>query len=154
FCGSLKPYMFVVSCQPHVPEVLSLHRRATIWCRNRDSVGDIMKVICSLALVAATLLSSSASAQYSDGVVKIGVLTDMSSIYSDIVGPGAVVAAKLAIQDSGVVGKGIKVEVIFADHQNKADIGSSFANSWFDVDKVDVIVEGGSSAVALAVSEA
>jgi len=113
-----------------------------------------MKVICSLALVAATLLSSSASAQYSDGVVKIGVLTDMSSIYSDIVGPGAVVAAKLAIQDSGVVGKGIKVEVIFADHQNKADIGSSFANSWFDVDKVDVIVEGGSSAVALAVSEA
>jgi len=118
------------------------------------SVGDIMKVICYVALVAAALLSSSANAQYSDGVVKIGVLTDMSSIYSDIVGPGAVVAAKLAIQDSGVVGKGIKVEIIFADHQNKADIGSSFANSWFDVDKVDVIVEGGSSAVALAVSEA
>jgi branched-chain amino acid transport system substrate-binding protein len=113
-----------------------------------------MKVICRLALVAAALLSSSANAQYSDGVVKIGVLTDMSSIYSDIVGPGAVVAAKLAIQDSGLVGKGIKVEIVFADHQNKADIGSSFANSWFDVDKVDVIVEGGSSAVALAVSEA
>jgi branched-chain amino acid transport system substrate-binding protein len=113
-----------------------------------------MKIICGLALVAATLFSSSANAQYSDGVVKIGVLTDMSSIYSDIVGPGAVTAAKLAVEDSGVVGKGIKAEIIFADHQNKADIGSSFANAWFDVDKVDVVVEGGSSAVALAVSEA
>ena len=103
-----------------------------------------------LILGAAALMSSTAHAEYT---VKIGVLTDMSSIYSDIVGAGAIVAARLAVSDSGAGAKGIKVELVFADHQNKADIGSSFANSWFDVEKVDVIVEGGSSAVALAVSE-
>src|SRR5262249_22900418 len=118
------------------------------------TVGDAMKILSSLIGISAALAMGSACAQYTDGVVKIGVLTDMSSIYSDIVGGGAVVAAKLAVTDSGAAAKGIKVEIIFADHQNKADIGSSFANSWFDVERVDVIVEGGSSAVALAVSEA
>jgi branched-chain amino acid transport system substrate-binding protein len=113
-----------------------------------------MNAMHKITIVAAALASTSALAQYTDGVVKIGVLTDMSSIYADIVGVGAVVAARLAVEDSGFTRKGIKVEIVFADHQNKADVGSSFANSWFDVDKVDVIVEGGSSAVALAVSEA
>jgi branched-chain amino acid transport system substrate-binding protein len=61
---------------------------------------------------------------------------------------------KLAVEDFGAAAKGMKVEIVYADHQNKADIGSRLARSWFDVDKVDVIVEGGSSAVALAVSEA
>jgi branched-chain amino acid transport system substrate-binding protein len=112
-----------------------------------------MKILRSLVAISAMLASSAAYPQYTDGVVKVGVLTDMSSIYSDIVGAGAVIAARLAIADSGVAGRGMKVEIVFADHQNKADIGASFANSWFDVDKVDVIVEGGSSAVALAVSE-
>ncbi len=113
-----------------------------------------MKILRSLIAASAALASGSACAQYTDGVVKIGVLTDMSGIYSDIVGAGTVVAARLAVADSGAAARGVKVEVVFADHQNKADIGSSLANSWFDVDKVDVIVEGGSSAVALAVSEA
>jgi branched-chain amino acid transport system substrate-binding protein len=106
-----------------------------------------------LTILAVTLASSSVYAQYTDGVIKIGVLTDMSGLFADTTGPGSVVAAKMAVQDFGGSVKGIKVEVISADHQNKADLGSSIARSWFDVEKVDVIVAGGSSAVALAVSE-
>jgi branched-chain amino acid transport system substrate-binding protein len=103
--------------------------------------------------LAALLVSSSAFAQYSDGVIKIGVLTDMSGLYSDTSGAGSVVAAKMAVQDFDATTKGMKVEIVSADHQNKADLGSTIARSWFDVNKVDVIVAGGSSAVALAVSE-
>jgi len=133
----------------------------TTWCRNclkakialNGAKGETMDIMRNLIIGAAVLASSAACAQYTDGAVKIGVLTDMSSIYSDIVGAGAVLAARLAAADSGAAAKGIKVDVIVADHQNKADVGASFANSWFDVEKVDVIVEGGSSAVALAVSE-
>jgi branched-chain amino acid transport system substrate-binding protein len=106
-----------------------------------------------LTILAVTLASSSAYAQYTDGVIKIGVLSDMSGLYADTSGLGSVVAAKMAVQDFGGTVKGMKVEVVSADHQNKADLGSSIARSWFDVDKVDVIVAGGSSAVALAVSE-
>ena len=99
------------------------------------------------------LASGPAYAQYTDGVVKIGVLTDMSSLYADNTGPGSVAAAKLAVADFGAEAKGIKVEIISADHQNKPDLGSSIANGWFDKDKVDVIVDVPNSAVALAVSE-
>src|SRR5215470_8446060 len=113
-----------------------------------------MKAMRSSIVTAVALASTSAFGQYTDGVVKVGVLTDMSSIYADNTGPGSVVAARLAVADSGLAAKGIRVELIFADNQNKADVGSSIANSWFDVDKVDVIVEGGSSAAALAESEA
>jgi ABC-type branched-subunit amino acid transport system substrate-binding protein len=112
-----------------------------------------MKSICALIATTAVFFSSGANAQYSDGVVRIGVLTDMSSLYSDITGPGSVVAAKLAVEDFDPGTKGMKVEIITADHQNKTDIGSSIANSWFDVDKVDMIVDVPNSAVALAVSE-
>ena len=107
-------------------------------------------VLTSLAVL---LASGTAFAQYTDGVVKIGVLTDMASLYADNTGPGSVAAAKLAVADFGAAAKGMKVEIISADHQNKPDIGSSIANSWFDVDKVDVIVDVPNSAVALAVSE-
>jgi branched-chain amino acid transport system substrate-binding protein len=107
----------------------------------------------SMIVMAALLASSSAFAQYTDGVVKIGVLTDMSSLYADDTGPGSVAAAKLAVADFGAAAKGIKVEIIAADHQNKPDVGSSLAGSWFDVDKVDVIVDTPNSGVALAVSE-
>ena len=85
-------------------------------------------------------------------VLKIGVLTDLSGVYQDIVGPLAVEATKLAVADFGVADKGFDVEVLVADHQNKADVGSNIARQWYDRDGVDVIVEGGSSAVALAVS--
>ena len=112
-----------------------------------------MKTIRSLILMALALASGPAYAQYTDGVVRIGVLTDMSSLYAENTGPGSVAAAKLAVADFGAEAKGIKVEIISADHQNKPDLGSSIANGWFDKDKVDVIVDVPNSGVALAVSE-
>jgi branched-chain amino acid transport system substrate-binding protein len=112
-----------------------------------------MKTMHRLIVIAATLASGSAFAQYTDGVVKIGVLTDMSGLYSDANGMGTVVAAKLAVEDFDPMAKGMKVEIVFADHQNKADIGSNIANSWIDRDEVDMIADVPNSAVALAVSE-
>src|SRR2546429_1799319 len=95
--------------------------------------------------------ASLAQAQISDGVVKIGVLSDMSSLYSDIGGGGSVVAARMAIADFPT--KGIKVELLSADHLNKPDVGSSIARQWYDVDKVDVIVDVPTSSVALAINQ-
>jgi branched-chain amino acid transport system substrate-binding protein len=111
------------------------------------------KSVYGVIAIAAALASGEASAQITDGVVKIGILTDMSSLYADDTGPGSVAAAKLAVEDFNPAAKGMKVEVIAADHQNKPDVGSSIANAWFDVDKVDIIVDVPNSAVALAVSE-
>jgi branched-chain amino acid transport system substrate-binding protein len=112
-----------------------------------------MKAVRGILVLAVALATSAAHAQYSDGVIKIGVLSDMSSLYSDIGGPGAVAAARLAVEDFGAAAKGMKVEIVSADHQNKADIGANIANTWFDVDKVDVILDVPNSGVALAVSE-
>src|SRR5437899_5246273 len=107
-----------------------------------------------LALLAAVALAvGPAHAQISDGVVKIGVLNDQSGAYADITGPGSVVAARMAVEDFGAAKKGMKVEIIFADHQNKADIGSQVARQWYDAEKVDVIVDTPNSAVALAVNQ-
>src|SRR5678809_339004 len=94
-----------------------------------------------------------ANAQVSDGVVKIGVLSDMSSLYADIGGPGSVAAARMAVEDFGAAKKGMKVEIVSADHQNKPDVGSNIARQWYDVDKVDVIVDVPNSGVALAVNQ-
>jgi branched-chain amino acid transport system substrate-binding protein len=94
-----------------------------------------------------------AQAQISDGIIKIGVLSDMSSLYTDLAGAGSVAAAKLAIEDSGIEKRGYKVEVVSADHQNKPDIGSGIASKWYDAEKVDVIVDVPNSGVALAVNQ-
>jgi len=85
--------------------------------------------------------------------VKIGVLSDMSSLYADIGGPGSIAAAKLAIADFTANNKDVKVELVSGDHLNKPDVGSQVANQWFDVDKVDVIIDVPNSGVALAVSQ-
>jgi branched-chain amino acid transport system substrate-binding protein len=107
-----------------------------------------------IGMAVATALSlGTAQAQVSDNLIKIGVLTDMSSLYTDLAGAGSVVAAKLAVEDSGIEKRGYKVEVISADHQNKPDVGSNVARQWYDVDKVDVIVDTPNSGVALAVSQ-
>src|SRR5256885_1657336 len=82
-----------------------------------------------------------ASAQISDGIVKIGVLNDQSSLYADLAGQGSVVAARMAVEDFGAAAKGLKVEIVFADHQNKADVGSQIARQWYDAEKVDVILD-------------
>jgi branched-chain amino acid transport system substrate-binding protein len=103
----------------------------------------------SLVIAAAFASSGAAQAQTS---VKIGVLTDMSSLYSDLSGQGSALAARMAAEDFGAEGKGIKVEFLSADHQNKADVGSTIARQWLDVDNVDIIVDVPNSAVALAVN--
>jgi branched-chain amino acid transport system substrate-binding protein len=103
--------------------------------------------------VAAALVAAPASAQISDGIVKIGVLSDMSSLYADLAGPGSVVAAQMAVEDFGADKKGMKVEIVSADHQNKPDVGSAIARQWYDTDKVDVIVDVPNSGVALAVNQ-
>ena len=106
------------------------------------------------AVVLASLLAATpVAAQVSDNVVKIGVLNDQSSLYADLSGQGSVVAARMAVEDFGAEKKGIKVEILSADHQNKADVGSNIARQWLDVDKVDMIVDVPNSAVALAVNQ-
>ena len=103
--------------------------------------------------IAAALGAGTAGAQVSDGVVKIGVLSDMSSLYTDIAGKGSIVAAQMAVEDFGGAAKGMKVEVVSADHQNKPDVGSAIARQWYDVDKVDAIFDVPTSSIALAVSQ-
>jgi branched-chain amino acid transport system substrate-binding protein len=102
------------------------------------------------ALLALALVTP-ASAQVSDDVVKIGVLTDMAGVTSDITGKGSVIAAELAVKEFGGTVLGKPVQVIFADHQHRTDVGASIARQWFDADKVDAIVDVPNSAVALAV---
>jgi branched-chain amino acid transport system substrate-binding protein len=107
-----------------------------------------------LALAIAALIATAAVAQAQDNVaVKIGVLTDMSSLYSDIGGAGSVAAAKLAVEDFNPAAHGLKVEVVSADHQNKPDVGANIARQWYDVDHVDAIVDVPTSSVALAISD-
>src|SRR4051794_28777918 len=104
-------------------------------------------------VVAAALLGSvSHAATADDKVVKIGVLNDMSGLYSDITGSNSLLAAKMAVQDSGLLDKGWKVEVLSGDHLNKPDVGMAIARQWIDVEKVDAIADTPSSGVALAVS--
>lgn len=111
-----------------------------------------ISVVALAGLVAASLATPS-YADMTDGVVKIGVLTDMAGPYSDNLGAGAVLAAQMAAEDFGGSINGVPIEVISADHQNKADIGSSLTRRWFDTEAVDVITELGSSAVAAAAQD-
>ncbi len=112
-----------------------------------------MKRLFALAILAGVLASGTAQAQYTDGTIKIGVMNDMSGLYADLTGPGSVVAARLAVEDFAAAAKGLAVEILGADHQNKPDVGSNIVRTWIDVDKVDVIVDVPTSSVALAVSE-
>ncbi len=104
------------------------------------------------ALIACAGLGLATPALGQDKTVKIGVLNDMSSLYADIGGANSVIAAKMAVQDSGLLDKGWKIEVLSGDHQNKPDIGTNMARQWIDVDKVDAITDTPNSGVALAVS--
>jgi branched-chain amino acid transport system substrate-binding protein len=106
-----------------------------------------------LALAMMCLAPSGARAQISDDVVRIGVLNDQSGLYADLGGPGSVTAARMAVEDAGGSVLGKPVEVVFADHQNKSDIGAAIARQWFDVGKVDMAIGFDNSAVALAVEQ-
>jgi branched-chain amino acid transport system substrate-binding protein len=106
--------------------------------------------LAALITVAGTCFAAPAFAQ--DKNVKIGVLTDMSSLYADINGPGAVTAVNMAIEDSGLRAKGWKIDVVSGDHQNKPDVGVNIARQWIDTEKVDVVADTPNSGVALAIS--
>jgi len=110
------------------------------------------KLISALLLGGAIGLAGADFACAQDKTVKIGVLNDQSSLYADIGGPGSTLAAQMAVEDSGLRAKGWTIDVIAGDHQNKPDIGSNIARQWFDIDKVDVIVDVPNSGVALAVN--
>ena len=110
-----------------------------------------MGIALALPLVGA--FPATAQEKVSDGVVKIGMLEDMSSIYADITGIGAVTAAKMAVEDFGGKVLGKPIEVISADHQNKADLASATAREWFDTQHVDALLDVAASATALAVIE-
>ena len=116
-----------------------------------------LRRVISRAFAAAALLATAAyvptSAHADDIAVKIGVLSDMSSLYADNTGPGSLVAAQMAVKDFNPAAHGMKVDVVSADHQNKPDVGANVARQWFDVDHVDAIVDVPNSGVALAVNE-
>src|SRR5690349_8765870 len=106
------------------------------------------------AFAAAALAAGTAQAQISGNTVKIGVLSDMSSLYADIGGPGSVAAAKMAVEDyQKAHHPKFKIEVVSGDHLNKPDVGSQIARKWYDAEGVDVIVDVPNSGVALAVSQ-
>ncbi len=105
------------------------------------------------ALALAVLAAFPASAEISDGRIKIGVLTDMAGVYSDLAGRGSIVAAKMALEDFGPTVAGVPIEIVSSDHQNKPDIAATRARAWYDAEGVDVIVDITGSASALAVHE-
>src|SRR6201747_2810353 len=109
-----------------------------------------LKVCLALALSSAAW--SPARAEISDDIVRVGVLNDISGIFQDTNGMGSVEAARMAAEDFNGGGKNIKVEIVYADHQNKADVGSAIARKWLDVEGVDAIVDVPNSAVGLTVN--
>ncbi len=108
-----------------------------------------MRAACAAAIVLSCMVAAHAEDL---PTFRIGVLTDQSGLYSDIAGPGSVTATRMAVEDFKPETHGFKVEVLSADHQNKADIGSSIARRWYDIDKVDAVVDVPTSSVALAVA--
>src|SRR5262249_1793883 len=99
---------------------------------------NAMKRLLTLAALTAILAAGTAQAQTT---VKIGVRIDMPSLSAAIGGPGSTAAAKLAIADFMAKNPGVKVELLSADHQNKPDIGSNIVNQWYDVEKVDLVID-------------
>ena len=104
-------------------------------------------------LLAAVLALATAGSVQGQTPVRIGVLNDRSGVYADISGEGSVVAARMAVEDFKAAEKGLKVEIVSADHQNKPDVGASLARQWYDRDGVDVILDVPTSSVALAISQ-
>src|SRR5438046_7354879 len=108
----------------------------------------------SLFIAFAIVASATAArAEFSGKTIKIGVLNDQSGLYKDLAGPGSVTAAKMAAEEFGNKIGDTPIEIVFADHQNKPDVGSNLARQWFDVDGVDAIVDVPTSSVALAIQD-
>src|SRR3981189_2303044 len=105
-----------------------------------------------LALALSCAAGGSARAEISGDVVRVGVLNDISGIFQDTNGMGSVEAARMAVEDFNGGARNIKVEIVYADHQNKADVGFAIARKWLDVDGVDAIVDVPNSAVGLTIN--
>lgn len=113
-------------------------------------IKQMMKaMVCGVGMAAL----ATGFAQANDGVVKIGVMNDQSGLYADLGGQGSVIAARMAAEKFGGKINGRPIEIIFADHQNKPDVGTQLARQWYDRDKVDAIVDVPTSSVALAINE-
>src|SRR6202140_2853033 len=111
------------------------------------------QLVAALLLTTGLVFAGGAVAQEKiDKVVKVGSLGDQSGLYQDIGGPGSSAAAQMAIEDSGLLAKGWKIDLIAADHQNKPDVGVNIGKQWIDVEKVDVFVDLASSGVGLAIA--
>ncbi|WP_448953611.1 ABC transporter substrate-binding protein [Labrys neptuniae] len=110
-------------------------------------------LLAAAALAAVFAGSALGPASAEDIAVKLGILNDRSGVYADLSGEGSVIAAKLAVEDFKASEKGLKVDIISADHQNKPDIGAGIARQWYDQDGVDAIFDVPTSSVALAVSQ-
>ncbi|MDF9430286.1 ABC transporter substrate-binding protein [Cupriavidus gilardii] len=108
---------------------------------------------CALALGGTAHAQAQPKATLSDDLVKVGLILDMSGLYADVTGRGSATAAQMAIDDFGGKVLGRKIELVVADHQNKADIAANKAREWFDTDRVDAILDVAASAPALAVLE-
>jgi branched-chain amino acid transport system substrate-binding protein len=112
-----------------------------------------LKKIAAVCAVSCAALATPVHAQISGDVIRIGIITDMSGLYSDIDGPGGVEAIKMAIADMGGAINGKKIEVLVADHQNKPDVAAAKAREWFDTQGVDMLIGGTSSGTSLSMSK-
>ena len=110
-------------------------------------------VLVILLGLLASAYAEAVGAQISDDLVRIGVLNDQSGVYADLGGPGAVVAARMAVEDAGAKVLGKPVDIVAGDHQSKADVGAAIARQWFDADKVDMAIGFDNSSVALAIEQ-
>ncbi len=106
-----------------------------------------------IALLLGSAVGAQPAAKLSDGRVRLGVLTDMSGVYSDLAGPGSLLAAQMAVEDFGGKVRGAAIDIVSADHQNKTDLAANTARQWFDTQQVDAIFDLVSSPVSLAVME-
>ena len=108
----------------------------------------LKKISAACALAAASMFGAGAQAQVSGDVIRIGFITDMAGLYADIDGPAGAEAIKMAIADLGGAVNGKKIEVLVADHQNKADVAAAKAREWFDQQGLDVLIGGSNSGTA------
>src|SRR5512142_508101 len=115
--------------------------------------GRLIVCVVMMAIAVASAQSKSGGAKISGDVVKIGVLTDLSGLYSDLSGQGSIAAAQMAINEMGGKVLGKPVQIVSADHQNKPDVAANKAREWFDTQGVDVIVDGVNSGTALATAK-
>ena len=112
-----------------------------------------LSALFTLVVTTAQAQTKPAAGKFSDGVVRIGLILDMASLYADITGEGSATAARMAVEDFGGKVHGVPIEVLIADHQNKADVAGAKAREWFDTQQVDMIADVAASATALAALE-